>query len=678
MKNFVRALRHCYPYRYRLAASVICAGVAAALWGLAFTSIQPVLRILGTQKNLQSWVDDRINEVQSHIDIHQTEVDGLHEKEKTIADWKPDNARDQKEHDKQERDVNHDLARHESKLESYRTDLYRLQLARKYIYQYFPGGAFQTLVWIIFLVVASVAIKGLFEFAQESLVGSVVNLSLFDLRNRFYRNVVHHDLGQFNDQGTSELMARFTNDMELVGAGQKVIFGRVIGEPLRIISCVILACYISWQLTFMFLILVPIALFIVTKVSHTMKRATRRLLERMSNIYRILKETFEGIRVVKAFTMEPYERRRFHAVTRDYYRKSMQVVYLDALTSPLIEVLGFAAVAAALLAGAYLVLTPQETKIFGFKMTQEPLEAETLLQLYALLAAISDPVRKLSSVFTKLQSGVAASDRIFAFLDREPRVTSNGDGPRVVHQESIEFANVCFSYDPHRAILTNINARVEFGETIAIVGKNGCGKTTLLGLLPRFYDPDHGSILIDGEDIRTVNLRYLRRQIGVVTQDPILFDDTIYNNIAYGLRRAKEADVEAAARKVYLHDIIMKLKDGYKTRIGEAGAMINGGMRQKIALARAIIRDPRILILDEFTSQYDAQSEAEIHEALREFMRQRTTLVITHRMKTLEIADRILVLDNGRLAAMGTHSELMKSCLPYQRLHEAHAQRLVA
>src|SRR5207237_5779691 len=175
--------------------------------------------------------------------------------------------------------------------------------------------------------------------------------------------------------------------------------------------------------------------------------------------------------------------------------------------------------------------------------------------------------------------------------------------------------------------------------------------------IPRFYDPDHGSIFIDGEDIRNVNLRYLRRQIGVVTQDPILFDDTVYNNIAYGNRRATKDDVEAAATKAYIHDTIMKLKDGYKTRIGEAGAMINGGMRQKIALARAIIRDPRILILDEFTSQYDAQSEAEIHEALREFMRKRTTLLITHRLKTLEIADRILVLDNGRLAAIGTHGE---------------------
>jgi ATP-binding cassette subfamily B protein/subfamily B ATP-binding cassette protein MsbA len=321
----------------------------------------------------------------------------------------------------------------------------------------------------------------------------------------------------------------------------------------------------------------------------------------------------------------------------------------------------------------------QKTDIWGIRLSNQPLDVESLLTLYAFLAAIADPVRKLSSVYTRVQSGAAAADRIFSFVDRQPRVRGNSGGPRLGrHAESIEFRDICFSYEPGRPILTNVHLQVRWGETVALVGKNGCGKTTLVGLIPRFYDPDHGSILVDGVDIRAAHLRSLRQQIGIVTQETILFDDTIYNNIAYGNRRAKEEDVEIAARKVFLHDTIVKLKDGYRTRIGEAGSMVNGGLRQKLSLARAIIRDPRILILDEFTSQYDAQSEAEIHEALRTFMRQRTTLLITHRLKTLEIADRILVLDNGRLAAIGTHSELMKSCVAYQRLQEAHAQRLVA
>jgi ATP-binding cassette subfamily B protein/subfamily B ATP-binding cassette protein MsbA len=313
------------------------------------------------------------------------------------------------------------------------------------------------------------------------------------------------------------------------------------------------------------------------------------------------------------------------------------------------------------------------------------MEPETLLNLYLLLAAIADPVRKLSSVLTRIQSGCAAADRIFAFVDRVPRVRNNSDGPRL-HRPApgakrgadappyLEFRDVCFSYEPDRAILSNIRLTINAGETVAVVGPNGSGKTTLLGLIPRFYDPNHGSVLIDGLDLRTVNLRSLRQQIGIVTQDTILFDDTIFANIAYGSHKATPQDVEAAARRAFIHDFIESLPNGYQTRVGEFAKM-SGGQKQRIALARAILRDPTILILDEFTSQYDPESEALINRALKEFVRGRTTFVITHRLHTLEMAGRIIVLENGRLAAIGTHAELMASCPPYQRLQEAHRHR---
>jgi ABC-type multidrug transport system fused ATPase/permease subunit len=226
--------------------------------------------------------------------------------------------------------------------------------------------------------------------------------------------------------------------------------------------------------------------------------------------------------------------------------------------------------------------------------------------------------------------------------------------------------------------LSNVHLKIRFGETIALVGKNGCGKTSLVGLIPRFYDPDHGSILVDGMDIRHASLRSLRRQIGFVTQESILFDDTVADNIAYGSRRAPQEVIEEAAKRAFAHDFIKKLSQGYQTRIGESGSKLSGGQKQRIALARAILRNPRILILDEFTSQSDAESEALIHRALKDFMRNRTTFVITHRLNTLEVADRIVVVDEGRIEAVGTHQELLASCAGYQRLHDAQFHRLCA
>ncbi len=680
MKNFLRALRHALPYRRRLTLSIVCALLAAVLWGANFTSIYPVLTLLNKGQSPHQWINKRIANYEKDIDENQKVVDELNKRDKELKEREPGG-----DLEKQKRDLARELSKYEGRLESARSWQARNHIFKKYIDAFLPNDCFQTLVWLILAVFVGLAGKCFFEFAQEWLVGSVVNLSLYDLRNRFYRNVIHLDVDQFGEHGTSELMARFTNDMESLGTGIKTLFGKVVAEPLRAVACVVAACFISWQLTLMFLILVPIAGFILSKVSRLMKQATRRLLERMSSIYKILQESFQGIRVVKAFTMEPYERRRFRMATRDYYHKSMKVVKIDALADPIIELLGVAAVAAALLAGSYLVLK-QQTDLFGIPLVSQRLEPEAMLELYLCLAAIADPVRKLSSVFTRLQSGAAAADRIFAFLDRQPRVRRNSDGAHLARPTEasagranyIEFRDVCFSYEPEKAILTNINLGVRQGETLAVVGANGCGKTTLVGLLPRFYDPYHGSVLIDGHDLRTLHLRSLRQQIGVVTQEPILFDDTVYNNIAYGTRGATAEQVEAAARAAFAHDFITKFPRGYRTRVGEMGRSLSGGERQRLCLARVILRDPSIVILDEFTSAYDAESEALIHRALRDFMAGRTTFLITHRLNRLEIADRIVVLENGRIASVGTHAELLATCPPYQRLHEAHNQRLCA
>ena len=688
MRNFLRALKYSWPYRYRLAGSVGCALLVAALWSLNLSAIYPVLTILKKDKNLQQWVDGKINEHQNELDDpkrqlrladRRAQLRALDDLRAQLRNADPPQPADFLDAD--ERDATLDLARLEGENEYHARWVWRYQLLKARVIRHLPADKFATFLWIVGAVVLGVAIKGVFEFLQEWLVGSVTNRTLFDLRNVFFRRVVHQDVRQLSGTGTPELMARFTNDTEQLGLGMKILYGRMVAEPLKAVGCLVAAAVISWQLTLVFVLLVPAALIALAQISRAMRRAARKVLERMSAIYKILREAFDGARAVKAFTREPHERRRFRRATEEYYRKAMRVITIDAFANPLIELLGVVAVSLALATGTYLVITGH-THILGLRMVSQPLGFEALIQLYAFLAAVADPVRKMSSVYTKLQGAQAAANRVFELCDLRPAVGANPDGPRITAvRKGVEFRNVCFSYQPgaETPTLDHVNLVVKPGETVAFVGPNGCGKTTLLGLLLRFYDPDHGAVLIDGINLRAAHLRSLRRRIGLVTQDTQLFDDTVFANIAYGKRGATREQIIEAARKAHAHEFIEReLADGYDTRIGEQGVRLSGGQRQRIALARAMLRDPAILILDEFTSQIDPTSEAEIHAALKDFVKGRTTFLITHRLHTLEIADRVVVMDAGKVVDVGTHPELIARCEVYQRLHQSGPFRAAA
>jgi ATP-binding cassette, subfamily B, bacterial MsbA len=554
--------------------------------------------------------------------------------------------------------------------------LARCRLIQPYINKYLPDESFKTLVLLLGLVMLGVALKGLFMFLQEVLVADVMQLTLFDIRNLFFRRTINLDLASFSDQGSSELMARFTNDMDSFGQGLNTLMSKVIREPMRFIFCLGGALLINWRLTCLTLVLVPISGATTYRVGKIMKRAVRRSLESMSTIYKILQESFQGIKIVKAFATERVERRRFFDETKNLYRKSVRVAMIDAMSDPVLEMLTLTTVAIALLAGSYLVLKQTiylNLRLFRIQLAAQEMSIQDLLTLYTMLAAASDPIRKMANVHSKIQRASAAADRICALMDRSPKVSENKRAtPLPRHRQAIEFDQVTFGYAGRSPVLHGIDLHVRHGESIMLVGPNGCGKTTLMNLLPRFWDVDSGAIRIDGHDVREVQLRSLRRQIGMVIQETILFQDTIAHNIAYGYPQASRKAIVEAAERAYAHQFIVELPHGYETVIGERGHGLSGGQRQRIALARAMLRDPAILILDEATSAVDIQDEVLIRKAIEEFAKGRTTFLISHNLASIQLADRIVLLDGGRIEAVGTDNELKRNSALYRRLHEIH------
>ena len=657
MNNFGRAIRLSMRRRWTLVLAFVCSVLVSVFWGANLGTVYPVVEVVIRGQSLHEWLDAEAAESAAAVEAITAEIERL-QGEQSGAD-----ASEQAELQKR-------ISFEHSRLAAESAAHHRTMQLRPFVEGWLPRDPFQTLVVLVGAVLVMTLLKDLFLIFNNLLIERITQHTTYELRTQLYRRTLNRDLADFQQDGGGGLLSRLTHDVEWLAQGIRALWGKCVREPLKGAACMIGASFICWRLLILTLILAPGAAYLIRRLAKSLKRANRRAMEEMAEFYTVLSESFGGIQVVKAYTMERYERRRVRGASKQLYRKAMRIALYAALVKPATEVMGVSVICLAITAGGYLVLS-QDTHLLGVKMCDRPLSLGAMAAFYALVIGATDPMRKLSDVLSVLQKASAAADRVYPLMDSRPNVIDPAR-PRPLPERHSElvFENVAFHYLREEPVLRNINLRIPFGEKLAIVGPNGCGKSTLVNLLCRFYDPVEGAVRLDDVDLRDARIRELRKKIGIVTQQTILFDDTVLNNIRYGSPHATDAEVITAAKKAHAHGFIVeKLDEGYDTIVGERGGRLSGGQRQRIALARAILRDPEILILDEATSQIDLESEQLIHQVLQEFTRGRTTIIITHRLSTLVLADRILVMDAGRMADLGAHQELLGRCELYRRLH---------
>jgi ABC-type multidrug transport system fused ATPase/permease subunit len=516
----------------------------------------------------------------------------------------------------------------------------------------------KAVIFIILAMVIVTIIRCIAKFSQDYLAEKIVHIGINNLREDIFGHVINMPLAFFANERPSDSVSRIIRDTGTIGQAIKVMFGKALREPLNALFMLTFAMLLDWQLTLIFLFGAPLTIILVASFGKKMKRATRKQLIAGSEMLGKLQETMAGLKVVKVYNQQQYESNAFRTINQKLLKQLLKISRVDAATMPSLEVLGMLAGSAALIVGVHWV-------------TQGRINSPEFITLLILLGASAESVRKTSDIWNKIQEANAAAERVFAIADQQVEFEKPDAIELPPLKDKIEFKNIVFTYPGSAGpALKGVNLTVKAGHNVAIVGPNGSGKTTLANLLPRFYDPDSGRILIDGKDIHDATLKSLRNQIGMVTQNVVTFNDTIAANIAYGKPTAAMEEITAAAKLAFADEFIAPLPDGYDSIIGEQGAGLSGGQLQRIVIARAILKNPAILIFDEATSQIDADSEAKIHKAIEEIIHNRTCFVIAHRFSTIITADIIVVMDDGRIIAQGRHEQLMATCPLYRSLYE--------